>query len=220
MQRHDFLITHSREDARNDRKWSHYRLHNFNMSGGRFSSPDWFASFAPTDEDFSDEHSEPPSLDQVTSDPSAKLLYLEAMRSLERDRLQPTWGRIQQMGEKDYEGLMVAFKELRHTLPVIPVTVLEEFVGFVEQIVGEVAYVTLTTNTGESLYGEYAASEMKAKGIMERRRFKCRTIDTGTHVKFDLEPIPDRHISEERERAILENLRNELGDNDGPQDDY
>jgi hypothetical protein len=97
---------------------------------------------------------------------------------------------------------------------------LEEFVGFVDQIDGDMAYVTLTSQTGETLYGEYPASELKARGIHERRRFKCRTIDAGSHVEFDLEPIPDREVSEERERAIRDDIRKSLGDNDGPQDDY
>jgi hypothetical protein len=96
---------------------------------------------------------------------------------------------------------------------------LEEFLGFVDQIDGDVAYVTLTPATGEKLYGEYPAAELKARGIHERRRFRCWTIEAGTRVEFDLEPIPDCEVSAERERAIEENLRALLGDDDGPQDD-
>jgi hypothetical protein len=89
--------------------------------------------------------------------------------------------------------------------------ILEEFEGFVDQIDGDVAHVTLKTRAGEVLYGEYPAAEFRARGIHERRRFKCRTIDGGLNVEIDLEAIPDREVSEERERAIEEELQELLG---------
>jgi hypothetical protein len=120
------------------------------------------------------------------------------------------------MGEMDYEplGEPAAALKRQGARPV-----LEEFLGFVDQIDGDVAHVTLTAQTGEKLYGEYPAAELKARGIHEHRRFKCRTIEAGLGVEFDLEPIPDCEVSEERERAIEAELRELLGDDDGPQDD-
>ena len=161
--------------------------------------------------------------EQPNNPSSPKWLYLETMQALVRDRLQVTWGRIQQKGEMEYEAVatfVAALKRLRARLVAEPRMVLEEFVGFVDQIEGDVAYLTLKPETGETLYGEYPAGELKARGIHEHRHFKCRTIEAGSHVEFDLEPIPDREVSEERERAIEEKLRKFLGDDDGPQDDY
>ncbi len=215
MQRHNFL-THCWDNARTVRKWSHDRVH-CGTDGGRSSSPDWLSSCTNTVDDvLATERQDPLPVEQLTSQPSAKLLYRASMRAQERDRLQQTWGRIQQIGEKEYEMLVEWLK----TPLAESRTVLEEFFGFVDQIDGDVAYVTLTTRSGEQLYGEYPASELKASGIHERRRFKCRTIESGAQVEFELEPIPDGEVSEERERAILEKIQKALGDNDGPQDDY
>src|SRR5947209_3461046 len=100
------------------------------------------------------------------------------------------------MEYEPFVAFVAELKRLRAQLVVETRTVLEEFVGFVDQIDGDVAYVTLTPETGEKLYGEYPAAELKARGIHERRRFRCRTIDAGTRVEFDLEPIPDREVGE------------------------
>jgi hypothetical protein len=157
-------------------------------------------------------------------DPSAaKLVYLEAMRSLLRDRLQLTWGRVQQKEEMEYEPLVewvTVLRQLRSRLTRISGNVLEEFEGFVDQWDGDVAHVTLKTQSGETFYGKYPAAELKAQGIRERRRFKCWTVEVGSGVEFVMEPIPDRELSEERERQIDEWLRKSLGDDDAPQNDY
>jgi hypothetical protein len=161
------------------------------------------------------------SVEQLVSAVSAKLLYRESMQSLDRDKLQPTWGRIQQKSEMDYDLVIAELLGQRHEPQEADKRViLEEFDGFVDQIDGETAYVTLTSKAGEILHGEYPASELKAQGIQERRRFRCRTIDAGSQVAFELEAIPDIEVSEERERAIREAIRDSLGDDDGSQDDY
>jgi hypothetical protein len=109
---------------------------------------------------------------------------------------------------------------LRSRLTRISGNVLEEFEGFVDQWDGDVAHVTLKTQSGETFYGKYPAAELKAQGIRERRRFKCWTVEVGSGVEFVMEPIPDRELSEERERQIDEWLRKSLGDDDAPQNDY
>ena len=55
-------------------------------------------------------------------------------------------------------------------------SLLEIFTGFVDHIDGETAFVTLTTEDGEQLSGEYSAIEFAELGIRERRRFTCQTV--------------------------------------------
>lgn len=91
--------------------------------------------------------------------------------------------------------------------------VLEEFDGVVDCIDGDVAYVTLTVKeTGETLLGEYSAAKLAELGIRERRRFKCKTVDRENHIEIEMEPIPDREISQEEERVIGEKILELLGD--------
>lgn len=95
--------------------------------------------------------------------------------------------------------------------------VLETFEGFVEEIEGETAYVKLQSEHGDILYGRYPAHELAAKGIRERRRFKCETVEGPFGaVTVELAPIPDKHISQERLRRIRAHIRRTL---DGYPDD-
>ncbi len=71
-------------------------------------------------------------------------------------------------------------------------TLLERFEGFVDQIEDGTAYVTLTSEAGETLDGEYPAAELEALGIRERRRFICTTLDRQGHVEVHLGPLPWR----------------------------
>ena len=158
---------------------------------------------------------------------SPKLLYLVAVHTLDRDRLQRSWGRIQQQGEVDYELIvsLLARHRKRERLTAQQLSrrhaLLEEFEGFVEQIDGNLAYVTLKDKAGQTLYGEYPASELETLGIHERRRFRCRTFDVGDgNVRIELSAVPDRKVSEEHQRAIDEELRRTMGGDDGPEDDY
>ncbi len=156
---------------------------------------------------------------QQTEPPSAKVAYLEAARTLSRDNLQPTWGRVQQLEEMEYDRLVnaVADDKLRwlwSRMNTVAGNILEEFEGFVDKFDADVAHISLRTCSGEIFYGQYPTAELMAKGIQERRRFKCRTVEAGSHVKIDLEAIPDREVSEARELAIKERLRKLLGDDD------
>jgi hypothetical protein len=84
--------------------------------------------------------------------------------------------------------------------------VLEAFEGFVEEIDGDTAYVTLTSKHGDRLAGRYSASALLEKGISERRRFVCRTLQLGDEVRVVIEPIPERHLSESEEAAIYSRI--------------
>jgi len=90
---------------------------------------------------------------------------------------------------------------------------LENFEGFVDQMRDGIAYVTLkSVEHGDMMYGTYPAAELLAKGIRERRRFKCSTIEAGTAVEIQLEAIPDRVLTPEEEKAIYERIDSVLGD--------
>jgi hypothetical protein len=97
--------------------------------------------------------------------------------------------------------------------------VLETFEGFVDQIVGDVAHVTLTSEYGDTLYGEYLAADLACKGIEERSRFKVVTVEVNGTVRVDIEPIPDRELTADEERAIQEEIEQQLG-TDEPDNDY
>lgn len=97
--------------------------------------------------------------------------------------------------------------------------ILEEFEGILEKIDGDTAYVTLKAPDGEILWGEYPAEEMQKLGIRERRRFKCRTVDYGEFVKIEMEPVPDKVLTEERMREIRQMTSEALLGGD-PQSDY
>jgi hypothetical protein len=225
MQRPNVLIAPGREDARTEHRRTWQGGWHCGAGSRPLSSSEWLVicSVGEYDSILTPEDRKPFPTEQSSNPLSAKVLYLEAMQAQVRDRFQETWGRVQQKGEMEYEpfvAFVAALKRLRARLSAETRTVLEEFVGFVDQIDADVAYITLKPQTGEALNGEYPAAELNAKGIYERRYFKCRTIEAGSHVEFDLEPIPDRELSEERERAIEDRLRKSLGDDDGPQDDY
>lgn len=89
--------------------------------------------------------------------------------------------------------------------------VMEEFEGFVDKFVGDVAHITIKTNSGDTFYGEWPTEELKSQGICERRRFKCWTVEISGTIIFMVKPIPDQEISEERERQIDEWLQKSLG---------
>lgn len=94
------------------------------------------------------------------------------------------------------------------------VRVLETFEGFVEQIVDDTAYVTLTSQYGDTLDGKYPARELETRGIHERRRFGCKVVECGDQIRVDLEAIPDIDLSEEQLRQIQRETDEMLGDDD------
>ncbi len=156
-------------------------------------------------------------LDEAPPPDSArnKRLYLETVQKLLREVLQSNWGRVQQREEMEYEALVelaASLRKLESSGAKPRGKILEEFEGFLEKYDGNVAYVTLTTDAGETIHGEYPAPELKAEGVRERRRFKCWTVEAGSDVKFVVHPIPDVIVSEAEERQLDEWLRESLGD--------
>ncbi len=92
----------------------------------------------------------------------------------------------------EVQGRLIEVRVLEKSpASILPTARVEEFDGFVDQIEGDVAQVTLQAKTGEILYGEYPAADLLVLGIRERRRFMCRRLDTGLHVEIDLRPIPN-----------------------------
>ena len=85
---------------------------------------------------------------------------------------------------------------------------MEEFEGFVEQIIGKVAYITLKDSNGEEFWGEIPVEELKGMG--ERSRFKVRT---------EIIPIPPKEITDEDYKKI-DKLLSALPDDQDLQDDY
>jgi len=83
---------------------------------------------------------------------------------------------------------------------------LEQFTGFVDYIEGPTAFVTLTTEAGEELAGEYPADELAELGICENRRFKCQTVITDSGVEVCFQPIPDIEVTPEEEMSIDQRL--------------
>src|SRR5258708_2545886 len=103
MQRHDFLNAPGREDARTERRRRRHGARYCGAGGPPLSASAWFftCSAAEHDSVLPAAHREPLPAEQPSTPPSAKLLYHQAMQALERDWLQPPWGRIQQKGEMD-----------------------------------------------------------------------------------------------------------------------
>lgn len=90
--------------------------------------------------------------------------------------------------------------------------VLDLFEGYVDQIDGETAYVTLRTEAGEELHGEYSAAELEALGIHEHRRFVCETIEIGTSLRIEFKAISDIELSREFEDKVRSKVDELLAD--------
>lgn len=157
-----------------------------------------------------------------TIDPSStKSVYFDAVvQARQKSRFQATWGRVQQNEEIEYERILEPALERVQSQIVKKENILETFNGFLEKFDGKTAYVRLTTESGEVLYGEYPAIELKTKGVREHRRFKCWTVDTGSGVEFVIKPIPDIELDENRQQEINELVQQSFGDDDAPQNDY
>ncbi len=221
MRRHDYqLATSGREDARKERR--RFRHPELYRDEEEFSDVDNVVVICPAHHGCaSATETDNRSLSAPPVEPaSTKIVYLETKKVLLQDLLQSTWGRIQQQEEIEYERIVELFTRLRKTrTPTQGRNILEAFEGFVDQFAGAIAYVTIKTGSGEKIYGEYPAVELKVKGIRERGRFRCWTVEVGNSVEFVMEPLPDQEISEDRERQIDEWLQKSLGDDDAPQND-
>jgi hypothetical protein len=95
----------------------------------------------------------------------------------------------------------------------------ERFEGFVEKLEEDVAYISLESERGERLQGPYPADELAAKGVGERDRFWLTLTDVGDSVRFDIQLIPRKIISADRQREIQQEIEQALGGYT-PDDDY
>ncbi len=133
-----------------------------------------------------------------------KGLYKSCLSLLSKEVTQPNLGRIQQASfeEWEYAGsrsarLAQALEaQLCHAENAANERVLECLEGFVDEIVGDIAYVTLKSQSDEVLHGEYPAAELFRLGIKERRRFWCETVEVDGKVEIRLEAIPDTPMSD------------------------
>jgi hypothetical protein len=152
-----------------------------------------------------------------------KSLHRESRDLGDKDFVQMNWGRVQQNGSRLYTGYFIALcKSERKSRTKISTTskpTYEQFQGFVERIEEGVAYITLMSSRGERLCGPYPVDELVAKGIGERDRFWLRLTDAGDSVRFDIQLIPRKTVSAERQRQIRQEIEQSL-DGYTPDDDY
>lgn len=167
--------------------------------------------------------------------PSEDRQIYEELRDVQRKgNVLTNVGRIQQDGCEQYSRLLIAAERLQQFfLPEIqqeaqPVTmrgrsrgttepslgyrVLEVLDGFVDQISEGVAYVTLKSQFGDVLHGEYPASELNRRGIQEGRGFRCITIESHGIVSANIEAIPERKLTPQEQLALFDEADKRLGD--------
>jgi hypothetical protein len=94
----------------------------------------------------------------------------------------------------------------------------ERFAGFVDKLEADVAYVSLESERGERLQGPYPADDLAAKGVGERDRFWLTLTDVGDSVRFDIQLIPRKVISAERQRQIQQEIERALDGYTGEDD--
>ena len=83
----------------------------------------------------------------------------------------------------------------------------ESFEGYVDQVDGDTAYVTLESREfGDVLHGEYSAALLLQKGIEEQTRFLCKTIKLGETTRIEFEALPDVEVTNEEVRAIADRI--------------
>jgi DNA-directed RNA polymerase subunit alpha len=104
--------------------------------------------------------------------------------------------------------------EILQSVTLNPTVVLERLEGFVDQVEGNLAYVTLRSENGETLYGEYSAAKLAETGIAEQSRFVCKTIKDGDSIRVEIAPVVDEPIGDDEIRGIHEMIDNALGRND------
>lgn len=143
-------------------------------------------------------------------------LYCDIERGRRKNHIQPNPGRIQQLGTEEYlrlmyrlvKGLWVEIDE-----PQVGYRVLELFDGFVDLIQGDVAFVTLKSQFGDILQGEYPTAELASRGIYEGRSFRCLTIESDGCVTARLESIPDVTISAAEQQALCDGIETATSEN-------
>ncbi len=168
--------------------------------------------------------------------PSDQRRYYESIRDGQRKgNVLPNVGRVQQDGLERYEQFWTAASRLQQfilhdmeqptnavaknessagaaTAPNLGYRVLEVLDGFVDQISEGVAYVTLKSQFGDVLHGEYPASELNRRGILEGRGFRCMTIEANGKVSANIEAIPERKLTPQEQLALFDEADKRLGD--------
>jgi len=141
----------------------------------------------------------------------------------DNDSLQTNWGRVQQSGRHQYTVFFVALSDAKQKTRVQPTPrpepTSEQFDGFVERVEGNVAYITLKSSRGEELCGPYPADELAAHGVGERDRFRLILTDMKNSIRFDIQLIPRKVVSAERQAEIQREIEKALGGYTG-EDDY
>ena len=84
--------------------------------------------------------------------------------------------------------------------------VLEYFSGKVEQITDGIAFVCLTSPSGERLMGKYSASELEMKDIREGDWFDCETVEETDKIAVRITKRRRIPLSDEMLRRMDEEL--------------
>jgi len=164
----------------------------------------------------------PPSLKRIVSDDepswgyspedftarnpaeSDKIAYQTSLELLQRYLTATKWGR-----------------SLRDQAPFSPPLeaqasveqVLETFVGYVDAVEDDRAFVTLRAPSGEILSGRYSATTLANYGIVEGSRFECSTIRIGpSNVRIAFRPLPSLSGTPEALQRLRESLKLDLDD--------
>ncbi len=198
------LIKISKVEARIRQHGSEYaKPHNYSMKRNNDPQLEWHLKDTPQEIAHDDSHEtqkviwgfpgKPDALNLLKIVLAAKKSQSEQLRELKKVRAFVE-NEIRQLRAKSAKKLQAP-------------KVLEELEGFVDQIEDGMAFVTLTSKTGQELIGEYKADELLALGIQEGRRFKCRTICIANCVTVEFEAIPDINISAAEEANIQQEIR-------------
>ena len=92
--------------------------------------------------------------------------------------------------------------------------ILERFDGVVDAIEDQMAFITLTSPSGERLIGEYSVSELSKMGIHCGRRFICETVMVNNEVEVRFQAIPDLEITPEYEETLDRELEKLISGNE------
>lgn len=155
----------------------------------------------------------------------SKNLFREVEETKSPKRFQPTWGRVQQQAGLAYLRIIQWNHASKYCSEMLKSScypspkLLDEFEGFVEKVEGSTAYITLTSQSGDTIYGEYPTDDLTKQGVHERRRFKLQAYESVSGVDFVITPILPPTSVEEFEQSIDETLRNSIGELDA-QSDY
>jgi hypothetical protein len=101
-----------------------------------------------------------------------------------------------------------------------PNRVLETFLGNVDAIEDDRAFVTLRAPSGEILKGRYSAADLAEHGILEGSRFECSTVKIGRNeVRVTFRRLPSLAETPEALQQVRERLKFDW-DDDNFREDY